>query len=759
MIGGTVDSGTGTLTLGGNLTTMNDPNTATINGNLSLGGTSRTFLVNPGAAIPADLRINATISGGATSIFVSPGFTKAGGGVLFLTATNTYNGTTTINEGQVVVLADRALGATTTLLGASAGTVVNGTGNLFISGVQVTNEDLTINSANPGGAFNASGASVWTGDILLNTDTFIASSGSFLLNGPITGVGGFTKLGTDPEIVVRYNKDASAMESVVAHEAVHSLTHPSFVSAAAKAANTVVVNPDGTIKLPTANMIEGVASHEAQKVVPGAQPYPEEARIVAAIEQEMSSNRFNPSDALRKAVYGGDPAAIARFMQLAGEASPGSSSAGVTSTALAASTTPQDPSRRGLDSFLQRIASERNANNPSGYSDIYRLYNRPTTPQSFEGAPEAQLEKAEQYLTSLQHLIAERPAGNENNSLSQNHAPSSSSEVIQDILDQGTALRAGDFFHYLSADAPDSVSHRVYINASIDHAPEIMAFVVKDIVDSPDEKFRGVDSAKIASPASAGRRNENIVIYVDSQRTQQNVLQELAAYHDANPDHFAPEIPALTEPVRPGIAIADEPSPSMVQTLNDKLGQSKPDYSFGESRAIALHLAYTDAVNASGNGTVDPATFAEKAAERFAELGIDPNDPSKNLPETGSDQAMSPQLSSPQSPSVSPASAETQAIPDVAGQAPRINDTSARAVRPWRSEKSAAVLRRRKVFDDLVARRLVQKAVRVGQAGIEPRFARGKRPAFVGENHPGIRRVLLGRVDLAGQFLIRHAGM
>src|SRR6185369_4774469 len=57
MIGGTVDSGTGTLALGGNLTTMNDLNTATINGNLSLGGTSRTFLVNSGAAIPADLRI------------------------------------------------------------------------------------------------------------------------------------------------------------------------------------------------------------------------------------------------------------------------------------------------------------------------------------------------------------------------------------------------------------------------------------------------------------------------------------------------------------------------------------------------------------------------------------------------------------------------------------------------------------------------------------------------------------------------------
>src|SRR6185503_2516614 len=77
-----------------------------------------------------------------------------------------------------------------------AGTFVNSNGNLFVSGVQVTNENLTINSDNPGGAFNASGASIWTGDILLNTDTFIASSGSLLLLGEISGAGGFTKINT-----------------------------------------------------------------------------------------------------------------------------------------------------------------------------------------------------------------------------------------------------------------------------------------------------------------------------------------------------------------------------------------------------------------------------------------------------------------------------------------------------------------------------------------------------------------------------------
>src|SRR4030095_4986615 len=99
-----------------------------------------------------------------------------------------------IEDGQLALLTDRALGATTTPLGASARTVINGDGNLFLSNVQVTNEDLTIHSTNAGGAFNSSGASVWTGDIVLNTETYISSTGSLLLNGAITGTGGFTKL-------------------------------------------------------------------------------------------------------------------------------------------------------------------------------------------------------------------------------------------------------------------------------------------------------------------------------------------------------------------------------------------------------------------------------------------------------------------------------------------------------------------------------------------------------------------------------------
>jgi autotransporter-associated beta strand protein len=215
MRGGTVDSGTGALILGGDVTTMDDANTATINGNLSLGGVSRTFQVNSGEAAPADLRINAAISSGTITLFTTAGFAKGGGGVLFLTATNTYNGTTTINDGQVAVLADRALGATTTALGAAAPTVINGDGNLFLNSVQVTNEDLTINSTNPGGAFNASGASVWTGDILLNVDTFISSITSLLLNGAITGTGGFTKLSAGSLTLAGTNRNTYSGATIV----------------------------------------------------------------------------------------------------------------------------------------------------------------------------------------------------------------------------------------------------------------------------------------------------------------------------------------------------------------------------------------------------------------------------------------------------------------------------------------------------------------------------------------------------------------
>ena len=89
LTGGTVETETGTLTLGGNITTNAAGTPATISGFLNLGGATRTVTVASGT----DLIISADISGGEF------GLTKAGTGTLTLSGVNTYTGTTTVIAG------------------------------------------------------------------------------------------------------------------------------------------------------------------------------------------------------------------------------------------------------------------------------------------------------------------------------------------------------------------------------------------------------------------------------------------------------------------------------------------------------------------------------------------------------------------------------------------------------------------------------------------------------------------------------------
>lgn len=97
MTGGLVTTATGTLTLNGNVTTNASAASATINGRLNLGSATRTFTVDNGAAT-TDLAINALISG-ATGV----GLLKNSGGVMQLTANNTYTGPTIVNSGELLV--------------------------------------------------------------------------------------------------------------------------------------------------------------------------------------------------------------------------------------------------------------------------------------------------------------------------------------------------------------------------------------------------------------------------------------------------------------------------------------------------------------------------------------------------------------------------------------------------------------------------------------------------------------------------------
>ncbi|MEX0610539.1 MAG: autotransporter-associated beta strand repeat-containing protein, partial [Pirellulales bacterium] len=113
---GSVTTGAGILTLntGGITTSSATFGTAMISGNLNLGSATRTVNVGNGAAT-VELDISAAIANGA--------ITKTGAGTLQFSGTsaNTYTGTTTINEGRLVL-------AKTTANGAILGDLIIGNG-------------------------------------------------------------------------------------------------------------------------------------------------------------------------------------------------------------------------------------------------------------------------------------------------------------------------------------------------------------------------------------------------------------------------------------------------------------------------------------------------------------------------------------------------------------------------------------------------------------------------------------------------------
>jgi autotransporter-associated beta strand protein len=133
MTGGSVTTGTGTLTLGGNVTTNAASTTATIAGNLGLGGATRTFTVATGTTSSGvDLDVSAVISG------TGAGITKAGTGALQLDGANTFTGGLTASSHLVIITNGSALGT-------AAATVASG-GALQLSGGITVGNSLSIGS-------------------------------------------------------------------------------------------------------------------------------------------------------------------------------------------------------------------------------------------------------------------------------------------------------------------------------------------------------------------------------------------------------------------------------------------------------------------------------------------------------------------------------------------------------------------------------------------------------------------------------------
>ncbi len=169
MTAGSIATGTGSLTLGGAVTGNASANSATISGNLNLGGTTRTFTIADGGAAE-DMAISANISNG--------GLTKAGTGLLALSGANTYTGFTTNAAGVLLLNSAGALGS----------------GNLRLSGgvVGLGAEDFTLSLGTGSGqvqfvAGSGGGWAAYGADRLVNLGNSSApvtwNSGGFVLTG------------------------------------------------------------------------------------------------------------------------------------------------------------------------------------------------------------------------------------------------------------------------------------------------------------------------------------------------------------------------------------------------------------------------------------------------------------------------------------------------------------------------------------------------------------------------------------------------
>ncbi|MBI3409508.1 MAG: Ig-like domain repeat protein [Planctomycetes bacterium] len=196
ILSASIVTGTGTLTLGGNVTASG---ASSISGFLDTGALTRAISVTGGGT----LTVNGVLGG------VS-GFTKTGGGTLSLPNANTYSGASTLSTGTLLVGNDNALGSGT--LNLNGGTFqANGTPPRSIA-----------NNVTLGGNVTIAGtlATTFTGPVSLTGDRRITTTNTALttFSGVITEIGGswgITKAGS-ATLVLSGNNVFSGLSSLIA---------------------------------------------------------------------------------------------------------------------------------------------------------------------------------------------------------------------------------------------------------------------------------------------------------------------------------------------------------------------------------------------------------------------------------------------------------------------------------------------------------------------------------------------------------------
>jgi autotransporter-associated beta strand protein len=186
LAGGSVATGAGLLTLGGDLITNAAPSPATVSGNLSLGGVARTFTIASGGT-GSDLIVSAVVSDGGAAAAL----TKAGPGTLVLAGNNSYTGATTISAGKLLVDGLQP-GSSVSV---AAGSILGGTGTIGSLTVLVGG---TVSPGSSPGILTVNGTATFTAGSTLNIELDGTTAGSEYDRLDVTGA---VKLGGSTLVV------------------------------------------------------------------------------------------------------------------------------------------------------------------------------------------------------------------------------------------------------------------------------------------------------------------------------------------------------------------------------------------------------------------------------------------------------------------------------------------------------------------------------------------------------------------------------
>ncbi|MCG8476088.1 MAG: T3SS effector HopA1 family protein [Cytophagales bacterium] len=99
--------------------------------------------------------------------------------------------------------------------------------------------------------------------------------------------------------------------------------------------------------------------------------------------------------------------------------------------------------------------------------------------------------------------------------------------------------------------------YRIYINVAPYFFPEILQFVINNII--LDETFPFTYFFKIANVHEISRRKDNLVIFSDSAKERARILLMLAAFQEDYSFAFDKEVPMMSDKQMTGVSIAESP--------------------------------------------------------------------------------------------------------------------------------------------------------------------------------------------------------